>query len=327
MKKTLIIGGSGFIGSYLIKELNVKKSINFDKNQSPFFPEITTVGNILDKEALDNAFKEVESVILLAAEHKDDVSPTSLYYDVNVNGTKNVLNAMDKHNVKKLIFTSSVAVYGLNKENPNENFEVDPFNHYGKSKWLAENEIKLWYKNSKDKSIMIIRPTVVFGERNRGNVYNLLKQIVLKRFIMVGNGNNKKSMAYVRNLVSFIKTCNKETKKGLNIVNYADKPDLTMTNFVNLIKENMGHKKNNFKIPFFVGFFIGCIFDLVSYITNRKFRISSVRIKKFCSKTEFDSSKLNKIFKAPYTIQEGLKKTIEYEFLSKNEIDITFDTE
>ena len=67
------------------------------------FPEITTVGNILDKEALDNAFKEVESVILLAAEHKDDVSPTSLYYDVNVNGTKNVLNAMDKHNVKNLI--------------------------------------------------------------------------------------------------------------------------------------------------------------------------------------------------------------------------------
>ena len=47
---------------------------------------------------------------------------------------------------------------------------------------------------------MIIRPTVVFGERNRGNVYNLLKQIVLKRFIMVGNSNNKKSMAYVRNL-------------------------------------------------------------------------------------------------------------------------------
>ena len=174
MKKTLIIGGSGFIGSFLIKELDLKKSINFDKKQSPFFPEITILGNILDEEKLDKSFKDVDSVILLAAEHKDDVSPINLYYDVNVNGTKNVLKAMDKHKVKKLIFTSSVAVYGLNKDNPDENFEVDPFNHYGKSKWQAENEIKLWYKNNNDKSITIIRPTVVFGERNRGNVYELV---------------------------------------------------------------------------------------------------------------------------------------------------------
>tara|TARA_S200000501_G_scaffold38007_2_gene31286 strand:+ start:13513 stop:14496 length:984 start_codon:yes stop_codon:yes gene_type:complete len=327
VKKTLIIGGSGFIGSFLIKELDLKKSINFDKKQSPFFPEITILGNILDEEKLDKSFKDVDSVILLAAEHKDDVSPINLYYDVNVNGTKNVLKAMDKHKVKKLIFTSSVAVYGLNKDNPDENFEVDPFNHYGKSKWQAENEIKLWYKNNNDKSITIIRPTVVFGERNRGNVYNLLKQIVLKRFVMIGDGKNKKSMAYVRNLVSFLKICNKKNKKGLNIFNYVDKPDLTMIKLVNLIRENMGYKKNNFKIPFLIGFFIGYVFDFISIITNSKLPISSVRIKKFCSRTEFSSSKLDLIFKPPYTIYEGLKKTIKYEFIDKNEIDITFESE
>ena len=61
---------------------------------------------------------------MLAAEHRDDVSPTSLYYDVNVTGTQNA-DAMDVCCVKNLIFTSSVAVYGLNKINPDESHPVD----------------------------------------------------------------------------------------------------------------------------------------------------------------------------------------------------------
>ena len=124
---------------------------------------------------------------MLAAEHRDDISPKSLYYDVNVKGTKNVLKAMDNAGVKNLIFTSSVAIYGLNKINPDENHPVDPFNHYGKSKWEAELSIKKWYDNNPaGKSITIIRPTVIFGERNRGNVYNLLKQISSGKFLIIG---------------------------------------------------------------------------------------------------------------------------------------------
>ena len=55
------------------------------------------------------------------------------------------------------------------------------------------------------KAINILRPTVIFGERNRGNVYNLLRQISSGKFLMVGKGENKKSMAYVGNIVAFIK--------------------------------------------------------------------------------------------------------------------------
>ncbi len=75
---------------------------------------------------------------------------------------------MDRVGCKHLIFTSSVAVYGLNKVNPDENHPVDPFNHYGKSKWEAEKVIKAWYdKEPESKSVTIIRPTVIFGEKNR----------------------------------------------------------------------------------------------------------------------------------------------------------------
>ena len=147
-----------------------------------------------------------QTVVLLAAEHRDDVSPTSLYYDVNVQGTQNVLEAMDVNGVTNIIFTSSVAVYGLNKENPDEDHPADPFNHYGKSKWQAEEVLRAWYnKDPINKSLTIIRPTVIFGERNRGNVYNLLRQIASGKFLMVGKGANCKSMAYIKNIVAFIK--------------------------------------------------------------------------------------------------------------------------
>ena len=179
----LIVGGSGFVGSRLISELNPSKCRIYDKNPSPFFQNITTIGDVLDVRKLNKSLENISTVVLLAAEHRDDVSPSSLYYDVNVIGTKNVLDAMDDHGVKNLIFTSSVAVYGLNKNNPDESHQIDPFNHYGKSKWQAEKVIREWFdKNPEGKSVTIIRPTVIFGERNRGNVYNLLNQIASANF-------------------------------------------------------------------------------------------------------------------------------------------------
>jgi nucleoside-diphosphate-sugar epimerase len=71
-----------------------------------------------------------------------------LYYDVNVEGTQNILDAMDKNGIQDIIFTSSVAIYGLNKENPDEDHPADPFNHYGKSKRQAEQKLQEWYPES-----------------------------------------------------------------------------------------------------------------------------------------------------------------------------------
>ena len=129
----LVIGGSGFLGTELISR-NVKtiKWLNFDKQKSSEFNDISINGDIRDVSSFKDTFKDIDTVVLLAAEHRDDVTPKSLYYDVNVQGTMNVLNEMDKNNITKIIFTSSVAVYGLNKNYPDENTKVDPFNDYGK---------------------------------------------------------------------------------------------------------------------------------------------------------------------------------------------------
>ena len=179
---------------------------------------------------------------------------------------------MDEVGIKKLIFTSSVAVYGLNKDNPNENHKVDPFNHYGKSKFEAEKIIRDWFNNDpKNKSVTIIRPTVIFGENNRGNIYNLLKQISRGRFIMIGKGKNKKSMAYVGNVSSFINCIINNRDSGFNVYNYSDKPDFTMNEIVFLIRANLGIKNFNFFVPYPVGLLAGYFFDFMSFIFRKKF--------------------------------------------------------
>jgi len=327
MNKYTIIGGSGFVGSRLISILGVGNCHNLDKNISPFFSEITTKGDIrFPSQILIN--KESKSVVLLAAEHRDDVSPTSLYYDVNIEGTKNVLRAMDIAGVKNLIFTSSVAIYGLNKTNPDENHPKDPFNHYGKSKWKAELVIKEWYDNDPiNKSITILRPTVIFGERNRGNVYNLLKQISSGKFIMIGKGQNKKSMAYVGNIVALIKNRLEKKELGYHVFNYADKPDLSMVELTQIIEEKMKIKLPSIKISYFLGMLGGYGFDLFSLITNKKTSISSVRVRKFCAITQFNAKKAHKSFVPPYTLKEGLDITLEHEFINPKEDEILFYSE
>jgi len=322
-----IIGGSGFVGSFLIKELAHYKIENLDKNLSPFFNNLTNQGDIRNPdEIIIN--KSTECVVLLAAEHRDDVSPTSLYYDVNVQGTINVLEKMDEFGIKNLIFTSSVAIYGLNKNNPDENHIHDPFNHYGKSKWLAEKAIKAWYdKDPRNKSVSIIRPTVIFGERNRGNVFTLLRQISSGKFLMIGNGQNKKSMAYVANIVAFIKDRIKKEELGYHVFNYADKPDYNMNELVSVIEKKMELNLSKINVPYFIGMIGGYCFDFFSKISGKKLTVSSVRVKKFCATTQFDASKAHNSFTAPYSLRDGLDKTLEHEFIKPKKDDILFYSE
>ena len=314
--KTVIIGGSGFIGSRLISEIIERNIQNIDKRMSLNFSDISILGDITDMNKFSLP-SDTDCVVLLAAEHKDNVSPTSLYYDVNENGTKNVLKHMDLIGCKKLIFTSSVAVYGLNKENPNEEHEIDPFNHYGKSKWKAEKVIQQWFKeNSAGKSVTILRPTVIFGEKNRGNVFNLLKSIAKGKFLMIGKGNNMKSMAYVGNITSFIKNQIDNSKEGLIIYNYVDKPDVSMANLVKIVENNLTIKVPSINIPIFFGYLFGLLLDGFSFITKIKLNISFIRIKKFVATTQFDASKVHSSgWKAPFSLEEGLSRTLNYEFV------------
>lgn len=324
-----IIGGSGFVGTRLIEQIGKTNCQNIDKNPSAKYPEITTIQNICEVGLTEVIPSNTDTIVLLAAEHRDDVSPVSRYYDVNVQGTRNVLDAMDKIGIKKIFFTSSVAVYGINKPNPNEEYPKDPFNHYGKSKLQAEEVLREWYqKDPENRSLTIIRPTVIFGERNRGNVFNLLQQIASGKFIMVGNGSNKKSMAYVGNIVAFIQHSIETQKPGHRVFNYIDKPDLNMNELVQQVEKSLNKKLPAVRLPYWLGYTGGLCFDCLAKIIGKKFSVSAVRVKKFCATTQFDATAAhNSGFKPPFSLAEGLHRTLHYEFIDTQKDKIVFITE
>ena len=326
-----IVGGSGFIGTRLVKRLIDSGEHDLkivDKNLSVHYPELCSLSDVRYIKDLENSIPNDSVLINLAAEHRDNVSPQTLYHDVNVVGSENLCRVADEKNIKTIIFTSSVAVYGFAPLNTSEDGDIEPFNEYGKTKYKAEKVFINWQSQSpEDRSLTIIRPTVVFGEQNRGNVYNLLKQVAIKKFIMVGDGKNRKSIAYVENVAAFIQF-SMGFKPGVHIYNYVDKPDFTMNELVINTNRILGRSyKTQLKIPFKIAYLIGILFDYLAFIFRKKFIISSIRVKKVCTNSVYSSSVQTTGFIPPISIEMALEKTIHHEFIDSNADSRFFFTE
>jgi len=311
-----IIGGSGFIGDKLSELFDFCKVpfviVDIEKPYR-FYHKYYQV-DIRDLKSSEKVFSGCNQIINLAAKHQDNIRPVNLYYDVNVRGAEETVRIAEKFSIKKIVFVSSTAVYGLHITTASEETPLRPFGHYGKSKLQAEQVYNDWQRRTGN-CLIIIRPTVVFGEGNRGNFHNLLIQLREGNFLMVGNGENKKSMAYVGNIAAFIKYCAEEIHQGLHIFNYSDGPDLTMNELVRVISQKLNKKILRMKIPYLLGLVVGYALDLLSYITKKEFLITSVRVKKFCANTHFSSDIVGKSgFKREFTLMEGLERTLLFEF-------------
>jgi len=312
-----VIGGSGFIGTRLcslLNDLGAKFSIT-DKLSSAQFPNSVNIADVRSLIALRSVISDSNMIINLAAEHRDDVTPRSLYTEVNVGGAKNICQLAREIGVNKIIFISSVAIYGFAEPDADELSEIRPFNDYGLTKWQAEKIFQDWQKEDESKrSLVIIRPTVVFGEGNRGNVYNLFRQIASGRFVMVGNGENRKSMAYVQNIAEFIIYCI-NFGPGCHIYNYADKPDFSMNELVLCVDRLLNKTKSlELRLPYKLGLFIGSFFDLLSKLTSKKYPISRVRIKKFCANSTYKNSSSPQGFVPSVSLVDGIKRTLNHDF-------------
>jgi GlcNAc-P-P-Und epimerase len=137
---------------------------------------------------------------------------------------------------------------------------------------------------------------------------------------MVGNGINRKSMAYVGNIVTFIKYNIENHTSGVNIYNYVDKPDLTMSELVSQLEISLSKKLPSLGLPYWMGMLGAFGFDILSFLTKKKFAVSSIRVRKFCATTQFDAEKVHKSgFVAPYNLSEGLDRTLQYEFIKKHD--------
>jgi nucleoside-diphosphate-sugar epimerase len=314
--KILVTGGSGFIGSVLVRQLLATgHDVQiYDKAPSEAFPALWIKGDVRDAPALTKACEAADVVVHLAAEHADNVTPVSLYYDVNVGGARNLVEAATVSGTRAIIFTSTVAVYGLDAGIADENNPISPFNDYGKSKFEAEQILSDWQAGQPDRRLVIVRPSVVFGEGNRGNVYNLIRLVHDGRFLMVGKGENRKSMSYVENVAAFLAS-RLEGQGGREVFNYADTPDLSTADLIEVVRRELGLPASKLRLPLPIGLAAGHTLDAVSAVSGLKFPISAIRIRKFNADTQVSSARaLQTGFAAHYTIAEGLRRMIAHEF-------------
>ena len=315
----LILGGSGFIGTRLTRLLQ-EKSIPArigDIKRSEAFPDLWAKCDVTDPASLNELVKGATAVVNLAAEHRDDVRPISRYHDVNVRGAEQLCEAARRTGLQKIVFTSSVAVYGFHPKAVDESGPFEPFNEYGKTKLEAESVYLAWANEDPARTLVIVRPTVVFGEGNRGNVYNLLRQIATGKFFMVGSGTNVKSMAYVGNVAAFL-VHSLTLSPGIHIANYVDGPDMNTLNLVTHINHSLGRAEQVRTIPKPLALGGGHLLDAVARVSGRRFPISAIRVRKFCETTQFEASRVTKWgFVPPYSLAEGLSRTVDFEFRTK----------
>lgn len=316
-KKITVIGGSGFVGTNLCRQLSLKQQ-DFeiiDLKMSNQFPEKCKIADVRDVETLRNTIAG-DVVVHLAAVHRDDVRDKSEYQRTNVDGAENVALVCEEKGIEKIVFTSTVAVYGFAEPGTDEGGAINPFNEYGRTKFEAEEKLRDWHTHG-DKSLIIVRPTVIFGEGNRGNVFNLLNQIASGKFLMVGKGENKKSMAYIGNIVAFLETC-VATEQKYGVYNYVDTPDLTMNELVSQVRAKLKGKTGvGPRLPYWLGVIFGYTADLVAKISGRNLPVSSIRVKKFAASTEFMSAKSSlDHFKPPFLLSDGVERTLHSEFVA-----------
>jgi len=317
---TVLLGGSGFIGSRLVsllEELQAPVRIG-DLLQSKPFPALWTHCDVRDYDSVARVVANAAAIVNLAAEHRDDVQPVSRYYETNVSGAINVCNAARALGIKRILFTSSVAVFGFQPTPVDEKGQFAPFNEYGKTKLQAERVYREWAAEDPTRTLVIVRPTVVFGEGNRGNVYNLLRQISSERFFMVGNGQNIKSMAYVGNVAAFL-VHSLTLRPGEHIFNYVDGPDMCTQQLVEFIRRELGQNGKVRSLPVGLTLAGAHVLDGMAKISGRTFSISAIRVRKFTENTRFLARKaFDSGFKAPYTLSEGLSRTIAFELKSSS---------
>ena len=328
INRVAMVGGCGFVGNRFAKHL-ISSGLEFKvfdirADISLACEEIFDISDSSDQVDFSN----FDTIVNLAAEHRDDIYPISRYDDVNVQGAVNICEAARRSSVNKIVFTSSVAIYGFAPKDTDESGSANYFNDYGRTKFLAEQVYKDWYAEDPDnRTLVIVRPTVIFGEGNRGNVYNLLKQIASRRFVMFGSGKNRKSMAYVENVVAFIEY-SLSFEPGLHIYNYIDKPDFDMNTLISSARKTLFGKTNvGLRLPGFVGLALGYVADLVAIVIRKPLPVSSIRVKKFMGTTQFSSSASDTGFLPPVSLEEGLARTLRYEFMEDNSDKRTFETE
>ncbi len=239
-------------------ELDVRKPIDFDPG-------------VVDKGR--------SWVFNLAAIHREPGHEYHEYFDTNIPGSEHVNAFAERTGIENILFTSSIAPYGRSLEPRTERSPLYPETAYGISKALAEKIHQRWLAASPSRRLIIVRPSVIFGPRDPGNVYRMVKALKKGSFVLPDGGRIVKAYGYVYGLVESMMFTMAKTER-LIIYNYAENPLLTLREMTAVVKDKFGYTRPVISLPTWILAVLARVLQGVSALTGKKSDIHPTRVRK-----------------------------------------------
>jgi len=297
----IIFGGTGFIGSFFAKHLLEanyvdrvylydfepldRKASNFRKMLLLGIPNIFYIeGDV--RCAINFSLHEVNVKLIanMAAVHREPGHKDYEYFETNLSGAKNVCEFAEKVFCTNIIFTSSISPYGVSESLKDESTLPIPITPYGSSKLVAEKIHQIWQaKDAINRRLVVVRPGVVFGPSEGGNVSRLIKAIIGRYFFFMGNQSTRKAGVYVKELChAMLWVLQKQNINGetYSLFNMSMNPGPSLGEYVDAICKTQEIKRLIPIVPYRGLIVFGYLIDGFAKPLGFKHPFSPVRIRK-----------------------------------------------
>ena len=307
----LITGSSGFIANHLFQELSPKNIIfGIDLNKSINTTHVLDVRKKLPTSKLP---KKIDLIINLAAIHREPGHQPNEYFDTNILGAENITEFAEKLCCDRIIFTSSISPYGIEDKLKDEETVPCPNTAYGSSKLAAEKIHIAWQnRDIKNRVLTIVRPGVVFGKGEGGNMSRLVRLIHKNFFFYMGNKDTRKAGIYFKELVNQILWVHEKQVKNklpkITLFNATMWPNPSISDYVDAVMKVAGIKRFVPSVPYWFLMSFGFIFEFIFRIIGKQNPFCPARLRKLVRPNLVKPSFLLKNkYKPIYTLQSALE--------------------
>lgn len=326
-KTCVLFGGNGFIGSHLaadflendvVEEITIADIVTATPDKWPKNLQLAFAAGKINYVKVDVRYtitndklpKEVDLIVNLAAVHKEPGHEAHEYFETNIPGAENVCAWAEQVNCKQVIFTSSIATYDGKPGAKSEASLTMPLTPYGVSKLTAEKIHIAWQKAGSDRKLMIVRPGVIFGPGEKGNVTRMIKAVMSHYFFFSGNQHVRKAGGYVKELchsILFMMNWQSEHNSAITLFNFTMKPAPTILDYANGIQKVTGVKRAIPNVPFKILLTGAYFVNIINRILGRKQSISPVTIRKTLKYNDIIPKILDDLnYQYKYNLEEGL---------------------
>lgn len=231
---------------------------------------------------------------------------------VNVAGTHDWLTWAAAHDVTRFVFTSSIKAVGAGTGAHTEADIRPPDTPYGRSKAQAESLVRSFVASSTARTATILRPAPVYGAGNEANLAAFVRQILRGQPCFVGDGSVRKSVVSRKNLAAAIEFVLTEDRLGCEVYNVSDAETVSLRELASLIAD-VARARRPRSIPKGAAIAVAAIGDVVEWLTNYKFPLTTARLRTLCEESFFPSDKLiAKGFRHAESLQTGIAELVAW---------------